>query len=279
MITLNNGVAIPEIGLGTHALTGQQATETIATALKMGYRLIDTAYEYENEREIGKGIRQSGIPREQIFVTSKLETQDTTEEKAHAALLGSLNRLGLDYLDLYLIHQPYNDVFGAWRVLEDLVDKGLIRAIGVSNFAPDQLVNLAIFNRMRPAVSQIEINPYNQEDAALAYDKHYGIQPMSWSPFARGRNGLFLNETLVEIGAKYGKSSSQVVLRWHIQRGVIPIPKASSAAHLQENFDVFDFELTAREMAFIANMNMNQEFMDHQSPEIVERMAHRKITY
>jgi 2,5-diketo-D-gluconate reductase A len=275
--TLNNGEKMPVLGFGTHGITGSSGVEIVKNAINLGYRLIDTAFEYGNEEVIGEAIRQSNVPRSELFISSKLETQDTNGARAEKAFYGTLERLGLDYLDLYIIHHPYNDVFAAWRVLEKLVREGKIKSIGVSNFAPDQLVNLAIFNEIKPAVNQIEVNPFNQQDEAISYHEQYGITTESWSPFARGRHNLFDSKEVNQIAEKYGKTVSQIILRWHIERDVIPIPKATSALHQKENLDVFDFKLDSHDKKIIASLNLDEEFMNHESPEIVERMAHRII--
>ncbi|MGH8812616.1 MAG: aldo/keto reductase, partial [Advenella sp.] len=226
-INLNNGVSVPVLGFGVYQITdSSECEQSVVQAIESGYRLIDTAASYQNEAEVGNAIRNSGIARSELFITSKLWLQDSNYEGAKAQFERSLNRLQMDYLDLYLIHQPFGDVHGAWRAMEELLADAKIRAIGVSNFHPDRVADLIAFNKVKPAVNQIEVNPFNQQSHAVPWLKTNGVQPEAWAPFAEGRNNLFTNPALTEIGKKYGKSVGQVVLRWLTQRGVIALAKS-----------------------------------------------------
>jgi diketogulonate reductase-like aldo/keto reductase len=235
--------------------------------------LIDTAAAYGNEEAVGKAIKRSGIPREELFLTTKLWISDATYEGTKKAFQRSLERLDLEYVDLYLIHQPLNDVYGAWRAMEELYKEGKIKAIGVANFYPDRLIDLAAFNEVTPAVNQIEINPFFQRTADQKAMVEKGVQVEGWAPFAEGKNNLFQNELLQQIGDQYGKSVAQVILRWHIQRGIVAIPKSANVARMQQNFDVFDFELSAEDMDKITTLDQQKSsFFDHREPEAVENL-------
>lgn len=274
-VTLNNGVQMPILGFGVFQIPDpEECQRSVEHALQAGYRLIDTAAAYQNEDAVGRAIAAAGIPRDELFVTTKLWVQDAGEGPARRAFERSLNRLGLDYLDLYLIHQPFGDVYGAWRDMQALLSEGLVRAIGVSNFSPDRLVDLAIHNEIVPAVNQIEVNPFNQQRDAQAVMDAHGVQIEAWAPFAEGRNNLFSNPLLQGIADRHGKSIGQVVLRWLVQRGVVAIPKSVRPERIRENIDVFDFELTASEMAEIATLDTGvSSFFDHSDPEQVERLG------
>lgn len=270
-VTLNNGVVMPILGFGVYQIEDAAICEqAVSDALAAGYRLIDTAAAYLNEEAVGCAIKKSGIPRKELFITTKLWIQDAGYESTKKAFQKSLDRLGLDYLDLYLIHQPFNDYYGAWRAMEELYKEDKIRAIGICNFMPDRLVDLIDHNEIVPAVNQVETNPFCQrvDDQKLMQEK--GVQIESWAPFAEGHNNLFQNETLMSIGEKYNKSLAQVVLRWLIQRGVVCIPKSTHKERIVENFSVFDFELTAEDMAQIAALDTKQScFFSHYDPKIV----------
>lgn len=270
-VVLNNGVEMPILGFGVYQVDPAQCERCVREAIEVGYRSIDTAAAYQNEEAVGRAIRESGVPREEFFVTTKLWIQDAGQESATRAFERSLERLQLDYLDLYLIHQPFGDVYGAWRAMEALYEAKKIRAIGVSNFMPDRLVDLILHNRVVPAVNQVETNPFCQQVDAEAVMKANGVQIESWAPFAEGRNELFVNEVLGAIAREVGKSVAQVVLRWLIQRGVVVIPKSIRKDRMIENFDVFDFELSEGEMEAIAALDTGTScFFSHRDPEMVK---------
>lgn len=273
-VTLNNGVKMPILGFGVYQISDlEECEEIVYQAITQGYRLIDTAAAYGNEEAIGKAIKRSGIPREELFLTTKLWISDATYEGTKKAFQRSLERLDLEYVDLYLIHQPLNDVYGAWRAMEELYKEGKIKAIGVANFYPDRLIDLAAFNEVTPAVNQIEINPFFQRTADQKAMVEKGLQVEGWAPFAEGKNNLFQNELLQQIGDQYGKSVAQVILRWHIQRGIVAIPKSANVARMQQNFDVFDFELSAEDMDKITTLDQQKSsFFDHREPEAVENL-------
>jgi len=277
-VTLNNGVQMPILGFGVYQMTDAECESSVLEALRIGYRLIDTAAIYGNEEAVGRALKASGVPREQLFITTKLWIDDATYEGTKRAVAQSLERLQLDNLDLYLIHQPYHDVHGAWRAMEELHDTGMLRAIGVSNFQPDRLMDLLVHHRIPPAVNQIETHPFCQQIGAGELLKERGIQPESWAPFAEGRNGLFRNPVLAGIAEHHGKSVAQVVLRWLTQRGIVVIPKSIKAERIAENYNVFGFELTADEMDAIAKLDTGQsQFFDHRDPKMVEFLSvHRK---
>lgn len=271
-VKLNNGVEMPILGFGVYQIHDLDLCEqSVFDAIGAGYRSIDTAAAYANEEAVGKAIKRSGIAREELFVTSKLWLTDAGYDKAKKAFEASLQRLQLDYLDLYLIHQPFNDYYGAWRAMEELYKEGRIRAIGVSNFMPDRLADLILFNEIVPAVNQVETNPFNQQIEAEAFMQSKGVQIESWAPFAEGKNNLFENETLKAIASKYRKSIAQVVLRWLIQRNVVVIPKSTHKERIIENFDVFDFELSEEDMKMIAALDTKTSlFFSHRDPKMVE---------
>ena len=255
-ITLNNGVTMPRIGYGVFRMTDAAACEeAVVEAIRAGYRLIDTAAAYENEEAVGRAIRRCGVPREELFVTTKLWVTDTSYEGAKRGLARSLERLGLDYVDLYLIHQPYNDVYGAWRAMEELYAAGRVRAIGVDNFTQARLVDFLYFNKVRPAVNLLECNAFFQREDERTYLAAQGIQMQAWSPLAAGQGSLFENETLRAIAAAHGKSVAQVVLRWLVQRGIVPLAKSANPVRMRENLAIFDFSLTEPEMQAIAALD------------------------
>jgi len=278
-ITLNNGVEMPTLGFGVFQVADLAVCEqSVLDALETGYRLIDTAASYMNEEAVGKAISRSGVPRNELFITTKLWVQDAGYERAKPAFEKSLRKLQLDYLDLYLIHQPFGDVYGAWRAMEELYHEGKVRAIGVSNFYPDRLVDFILHNEVTPAVNQVETHPFNQQIEATALMQDYGVQIESWGPFAEGRNNLFHNEVLVAIAAAHGKSVAQVVLRWLIQRGVVAIPKSTHLERIVENFAVFDFQLSQDDMQRIASLDMKQSaFFAHTDPAMVRQISTRKL--
>ncbi|MGX7196578.1 aldo/keto reductase [Enterococcus olivae] len=274
-VTLNNGVKMPQLGFGVFQMTDlDECEEIVYEAITHGYRLIDTAASYGNEEAVGKAIKRSGVPREELFITTKLWISDATYEGTKKAFQLSLERLGLDYLDLYLIHQPLNDVYGSWRAMEELYEEGKIRAIGVSNFYPDRLIDLIAFNKVTPALNQIEINPFFQREEDLQVMKEKGVQSEGWAPFAEGKNDLFHNELLQKIGDKYNKSIAQVILRWNIQRGVIAIPKSANVDRMKQNADIFDFELSADDIEKISTLDENKSsFFNHREPAAIERLV------
>lgn len=278
-VQLNNGIAMPLQGFGVYQMTvAAECERAVLDALETGYRLIDTAASYQNETQVGNALKQSGIARDALFITTKLWLQGTSYEGAKAQFERSLNRLQLDYVDLYLIHQPFGDVHGAWRAMEELHEAGKIRAIGVSNFQPDRLADLMAFNRIAPAVNQVEVNPFNQQLHATPWMQSRGIQPEAWAPFAEGRNGLFAHPVLTAIGNQYGKSVGQVVLRWLLQRGIVSLAKSVRKERMAENFAINDFALSADDMLHIAALDTaTSAFFSHRDPAIVEWLAARKL--
>ncbi len=273
-IKLNNGVTMPQLGFGVFQVPDlNQAEAAVTTALQTGYRLLDTAAAYQNEAAVGQAISKSDVKREDIFVTSKLWVSDFTYERAQKGIDASLQRLGLDYMDLYLLHQPYGDVMGAWRALEEAYKAGKIRAIGVSNFYADQLKNLELTMAVKPVINQIEVNPWYQQTAEVKFNQGESVQVEAWAPFAEGKHGIFTNDTITQIGQKYGKTTGQVILRWLLQRGITVIPKSVHQQRMAKNFDVFDFELSAADMATMAGLDKGEsQFFDHRDPVTIEQI-------
>ncbi|MDQ5851672.1 MAG: aldo/keto reductase [Chloroflexota bacterium] len=274
-VTLNNGVQMPLLGFGVFQIPDAEECErSVSEALRVGYRLIDTAAAYGNEEAVGNAIKRSGAPREELFVTTKLWIQDAGYEPAKQAFERSLQRLQLEYLDLYLIHQPFGDVYGAWRAMEELYRDGRIRAIGVSNFQPDRLMDLIVHNQVVPAVNQIECHPFNQQTETQKFLQDNNVQIESWGPFAEGRNNIFENEVLRSIAGKYGKTVAQVILRWLTQRGVVAIPKSVRPERIAENFNVFDFDLSPEDMEAIRTLDTKtSSFFDHRDPNMVKMLG------
>ena len=277
-VTLSNGVEMPILGLGVYQVSDLNECERIVNdALKIGYRSIDTASAYFNEEAVGRAIKNSGIPRKDIFVTTKIWISDAGEESARKAFDVSMKKLGLDYLDLYLIHQPFNDYYGSWRAMEKLYKEGRIRAIGVSNFYPDRLVDLLSHNEITPMVNQIEVNPFFQQHDVQSIFENHKVQMESWASFAEGKNEIFQNPLLTNIGEKYGKSAAQIILRWLIQRGIVVIPKSVHKDRLIQNFNVFDFELSDREMGQIKSLDTGKsQFLEHTDYETAKWLTNYK---
>ena len=272
--TLSNGVQMPVLGYGVYQVTRDECERCVSDALRAGYRHIDTAQSYFNEEEVGNAIQKSGIPREELFLTTKVWVEHYGYDACRASVMESMRKLKTDYIDLMLLHQPFSDYYGAWHALEDLYEEGKLRAIGVSNFYPDRLVDICSFTRIKPMVNQVETHPLNQQIEAKQWMDKYGVQIEAWAPFGEGRGGLFQNEMLAAIGAKYGKSTAQVMLRWHIQRGVVVIPKSTHYERMVENFNVFDFTLTDKDMSAIAALDKKQpSFFSHYDPDMVEWFA------
>lgn len=271
-VKLNNGVEMPILGFGVYQIPKEDTKKCVLNALKIGYRSIDTAQSYFNEREVGEAIKESGIPRSEIFITSKVWIDNYGYDKCKKSVLESLDKMGLDYIDLMLLHQPFADYYGAYRALEDLYEEGRIRAIGVSNFYPDRLSDICLFERkIIPAINQVETNPMNAQFNAQKNMEKYGVHIEAWAPFGEGRNGLFENKILVNIGKKYNKSAAQVILRWLIERGVIIACKSTHKMRMEENFNVFDFKLTEEDMEKIKELDTNDSlFFNHQDPKMVE---------
>ena len=273
-VTLNNGIEMPILGFGVYQVPPDETEQAVSNALEAGYRSLDTAAAYQNEEAVGRAVRSSGIPRDELFITTKLWIQSNGDRDTLPAFENSLQNLGMDYVDLYLIHQPFGDVYGEWRVMEQLNADGRARAIGVSNFSSDRLVDLIVHNEVVPAVNQIETNPFYQRAVEGQLMSDHGVRHESWAPFAEGKNGLFSNPTLTEIGNGHGKSIAQVVLRWLIQRGVVVIPKSVRPDRMAENFQVFDFELSPQEMSAIADLDTGTtQFFDHRDPQMVLRLS------
>lgn len=269
--TLYNGVRMPMLGYGVYQVTKDECERCVLDALSVGYRHIDTAQSYFNEEEVGAAIRKSGVPREEIFITSKVWIEHYGYEECRASVLESMRRLGVDYIDLMLLHQPFADYYGAYRALEDLYDEGKLRAIGISNFYPDRMVDIASFARIKPMVNQIETHPLNQRVEDHAWMEKYGVQHEAWASFGEGKGGLFTNPVLTRIGAKYGKSAAQVMLRWAIQRNIVVLPKSTHKERMIQNIDVFDFSLTDGDMAAIAELDTKTSaFFSHTDPNMVE---------
>lgn len=273
-VTLYNGVEMPILGYGVYQVAKDECGRCVLDALKAGYRSLDTAQSYFNEEEVGAAVEKSGIARRDIFLTTKVWIEHYGYEAAKASVIESMAKLKTDYLDLCLLHQPFADYYGAWRALEEFYEAGTIRAIGVSNFYPDRLVDLASFARIKPMVNQVETHPYNQQLQAHGIMKKYGVQHEAWAPFGEGRGGLFEDETLKALGAKYGKSPAQIILRWHIQRGIVVIPKSTHYERMVQNLDVFNFTLTDEDMAGIKALDKAQSsFFSHSDPAMVEWFA------
>ena len=277
-VVLNNGVVMPILGFGVFQIPNPAECErSVSDALATGYRLIDTAASYGNEASVGNALKSSGIPREQLFITTKLWITDAGEDATRKAFGRSLARLQLDYLDLYLIHQPYGDVYGAWRAMEALYREGLIKAIGVSNFAPDRVMDFVQHHEIVPAVNQLETHPFHQQVATQAFLSEHQIQLESWGPFAEGKNNMFQNEVLVGISKKHGRSVAQIILRWLLQRRVAVIPKSVRKERIAENFDVFGFTLDVADMAAIASLDTGASlFFDHRDPAMVKFLSEAK---
>lgn len=278
-VKLNNNVEMPILGFGVFQIPdGDETEQAVFDAIQTGYRLIDTAASYQNEEPVGRGIKRSGIPREELFITTKLWVQDAGYDATKLAFEKSLKRLQLDYLDLYLIHQPYGDVHGSWRAMEDLYREGKVRAIGVSNFQVDRLVDIIVHNEITPAINQIETHPFHQQIESASFMKENNVQVEAWGPFAEGKNNLFHNELLEEIGQRYNKSVAQVVIRWLTQRGIVAIPKSVHKERMEENFNIFDFELTQEDMDKISTLDQKDSlFFSHRDPEMVRALGTRKL--
>ena len=273
-VTLKNGIEMPVLGFGVYQIPADDTEQAVSDALAVGYRHIDTAAAYQNEEAVGRAIKRSGIPRDELFITTKLWIQDSGEDNTKRAFESSLGKLGLDYLDLYLIHQPFGDYYSEWRAMQDLHRQGRIRAIGVSNFFPDRLVDLIDHNEIAPMVNQVETHPFFQRAGYQQLMAERGVQIESWGPFAEGRNNLFTEPILTEIGAAHGNSVAQVVLRWLIQRGVVVIPKSVRRERMEENLDVFGFELTDDELARIEKLEAGKSlFFDHNDPAAASRLS------
>lgn len=280
-ISLTNGVEIPILGFGTFQITDPtEAENSVMSAIQAGYRHIDTAQSYMNEEAVGRGIKNSGVPRKEIFVTTKIWVENTTYNGVLTSFEDSLNRLNMDYVDLLLLHQPYNDTFGAWRAMEKLLEQGKVRAIGVSNFSADQIINLSTFNEVSPHVNQIEINPFHQQSEYINLLKDESIVPEVWAPFAEGMNNIFENETLKGIAEKYNKSVAQVILRWLVEQEIVVLAKTVRPERMKENLDVFDFSLDSEDIELIGSLDQqNSQFFDHKDPEIIKNMSTRKLDY
>jgi diketogulonate reductase-like aldo/keto reductase len=278
-VKLNNGVETPILGFGVFQITEPADCERcVIDAIQTGYSHIDTAASYQNEEAVGRGIQHSGVAREKLFITTKLWIQRNGYEGTLKAFERSLKRLQLEYIDLYLIHQPFGDVYGEWRAMQELVQQGKVRAIGVSNFQPDRMMDLIIHNEISPAVNQIEVNPFQQQIDTQAFLQEQHVQVEAWAPFAEGRNNLFQNETLLSIAASHNKSVAQVILRWLVQRGIIALAKSTHKERMLENLRVFDFELSAQDLAAIATLDTKTScFFDHRNPEMVKWLGNRKL--
>lgn len=270
-ITLSNGVKMPQLGYGVYQVAKDECERCVLDALKTGYRSIDTAQSYYNEEEVGSAIQKSGVPRDEIFLTSKVWVEHYGYEECKKSVLESMRKLKTDYIDLMLLHQPFGDYYGAWRALEELSDEGKLRAIGISNFYPDRMIDLASFSRIKPMINQIEIHPHNQQSSAIEWNEKYGVQVEAWAPFGEGRGDMFDLPELKDIAEKHRKTTAQVILRWHLQRGIVVIPKSTHIERMEENLNVFDFELSQEEMTRIAKLDKStSSFFSHQDPKMVE---------
>ncbi|MGN1432118.1 MAG: aldo/keto reductase [Ruminococcus sp.] len=270
-ITLSNGVKMPMLGYGVYQVTKDECERCVLDALNVGYRLIDTAQSYFNEEEVGNAIVKSGIPRDEIFLTSKVWIEHYGYEECKKSVEASMQKLKTDYIDLMLLHQPFGDYYGAWRALEELYEAGKLRAIGISNFYPDRMIDIASFSKIRPMINQIEIHPHLQQAEAKKWNKKYNLQLEAWAPFGEGRGGIFELPELKSIAEKHNRTTAQIILRWHLQRGIIVIPKSTHIERMKENFDVFDFELSDEEMNAIALLDRNESaFFSHTDPKIAE---------
>ena len=277
-VQLNNGVEIPILGFGVFQIPAEETKQAVIDAIKAGYRHIDTAQAYMNETEVGLGIKNSGVAREDLFITTKIWIENVSYDGVMKSFQGSLDRLGLDYVNLLLIHQPYNDVYGAWRAMDELQKEGKIRAIGVSNFAVDRAVDLSVFNETTPAINQIEINPFNQQTEAIEALKAEGIVPEAWAPFAEGKNNIFQNEVLSETGKKYNKSVAQVIVRWLVEQDIVVLAKSTKPERMAENMDVFDFSLSDEDKTAIATLNIGEsQFFSHSDPNMIKMLADTKL--
>lgn len=277
-IKLNETIEIPALGFGVFQIPQEQTKDAVVNAIQAGYRHIDTAQSYMNETEVGEGIKASGIDRSELFVTTKVWIENVNYEDTLKSIERSLERLQLDYIDLVLIHQPYNDVYGSWKALEELQENGKIKAIGVSNFGVDRVVDLGIHNKMQPQVNQIEINPFHQQEDEVQSLQKEGVLVEAWAPFAEGKNNLFSNETLQNIGDKYGKSIAQVVLRWLVERDIVVLAKSVNPERMKQNLDIFDFELTDEDKAQIATLDSNDsQFFSHADPEMIKALTSRRL--
>lgn len=270
-VKLHNGVKMPQLGYGVYQISKDECERCVLDALKVGYRHIDTAQSYFNEEEVGSAVVKSGIPRSELFLTTKVWIEHYGYEECKKSVYESLRKLKCDYIDLMLLHQPFGDYYGAWRALEDLYADGKIRAIGVSNFYPDRMVDLASFARIKPMVNQVETHPHNQQIEAQKWMEKYGVQIEAWAPFGEGRGGLFTDETIAAIGKKYGKTVAQVILRWELRRGIVVIPKSTHIERMEENFNAFDFDLSEEDMAVMASLDRkHSSFFSHTDPAMVE---------
>ena len=270
-VTLNNGLKMPQVGYGVYQVEPAEAERCVLDAISVGYRMIDTAQIYHNEEGVGNAIVKCGVPREELFIVTKVWISNAGEEKAYASILKSLKKLQTDYIDLLLIHQPFGDYYGTYRAMERAYHEGKVRAIGVSNFYPDRFIDIQAHVEVKPAVNQVETHVFNQQITAQEYMEKYGCQIMSWGPFAEGKNDFFNNETLAEIGRKYGKSVAQVALRYLLQRGVVLIPKSAHKERMEQNMDIFNFSLTEEDMAIIRKLDTKQSlFFSHHDPQTVE---------
>lgn len=278
-VKLNNGIEMPVLGFGVFQVPeAAQCEQAVTDAIESGYRLIDTAASYMNEAAVGNAIKKSGIAREELFITTKLWVQNAGYEKTKVAFQKSLDKLQLDYLDLYLIHQPYGDIFGSWKAMQELYHAGKIRAIGVSNFQPDRLIDLIVNSGFTPAVNQVETHPFHQQLETQKFLQDNGVQIESWGPFAEGKNGIFQNEVLKAIAGMHNKTVAQIILRWLIQRGVVAIPKSIRKERMVENFNIFDFELSVEDMEYIAGLDTKESlFFDHRNPAMVKFLSERKL--